>query len=63
MMNANITRAEEIANELNAMDTWNDELLAELCSLAGLEEEWENADGDTFEAVAYKAAEILGVEI
>ncbi len=63
MMNANITRAEEIANELNAMDTWNDELLAELCNLAGLEEEWENADGDTFEAVAYKAAEILGVEI
>lgn len=63
MMNANITRAEEIANELNAMDTWSEELLAELCGLAGLDEEWENADGETFEAVAYKAAEILGVEI
>ena len=45
------------------MDTWDDALLAELCELAGITEEWENADGETFETVAYKAADILGVEI
>lgn len=56
-------RAHEIANELNNMDTWDDALLAELCELAGITEEWENADGETFETVAYKAADILGVEI
>ena len=60
MMN---TRAQEIAMEIRNADVWDDELLAELCELAGLEEEWENADGETFEQIVYKAAEILGVEI
>lgn len=56
-------RAEEIAEKIRQADTWDNELLTELCELAGLSEEWKNADGETFEAVAYKAADILGVEI
>lgn len=35
----------------------------ELCRLAGLETEWKESDGETFEAVLYEAAEILGVDI
>ena len=58
-----MNRAYEIAQELNNSNEWNAELLAELCELAGLSEEWSNADGETFESVAYKAADILGVEI
>jgi len=53
----------EIARKLREMDTWDMELLKELCALAGMEKEWEAADGETFEAVAYAAAEKLGVEI
>ena len=30
---------------------------------AGLADEWEEADGESFEAVLFKAAEALGVEI
>lgn len=55
--------AQEIAQEIRNSDTWNDDLLAELCEAAGMTEEWKNADGETFEAVAYKAAKKLGVEI
>lgn len=58
-----MNRAYEIAQELNNSNEWNAELLAELCELAGLSREWEEADGETFESVAYKAADILGVEI
>lgn len=57
------TRALEIAQELNAQDTWDEALLAELCELAGMTAEWESADGESFEDVAYAAAEKLGVEI
>lgn len=53
----------EIARKLRETDTWDMDLLKELCELAGMEAEWEAADGDTFEAVAYAAAEKLGVEI
>lgn len=56
-------RANEIANELRNSGEWNFELLAELCEIAGLKEEWFNSDGETFESVSYKAAEILGVDI
>ena len=55
--------AREIAQEIRAMDTWDMELLKKLCALANLEEEWEQADGETFEEVANKAAETLGVEL
>ena len=57
------SRAVEIANALNASDEWDPDLLSKLCSLAGMDNEWEAADGETFESVAYAAAEKLGVEI
>lgn len=56
-------RAEEIAMELNASGEWIPELCEELCALAGMEEEWAQADGETFESAVYAAAERLGVEI
>ena len=60
MMNA---RAIEIAEMIRKSDTWDYELLEELCNLADMADEWESADGETFESVAYAAAEKLGVEI
>lgn len=58
-----MTRAYEIAEMLNNSSEWNYDLCEELCALANLTDEWNNADGETFESVVYKAAEILGVEI
>lgn len=57
------TRAAELAASIRNADTWNPDELAELCELADMTEEWEAADGDTFESVAYAAAKKLGVEI
>ena len=53
----------EIPEEMRANGEWNPELCEELCKLAGLEDEWKEADGETFEQVLYKAAKILDVEI
>lgn len=55
--------ADKIASDIRSSDTWNMDLLAELCEAAGMSTEWEASDGDTFEAVAFAAAEKLGVEI
>ena len=55
--------ANEIAKEIKEMGTWDMELLKELCEAADMLEEWNAADGETFESVAFKAAEKLGVEI
>ena len=55
--------AYEIAEEIRSSETWDNDLLAELCEAAGMTDERNAADGETFEAVAYKAAEKLGVEI
>ena len=54
---------QEIAKELRGQDVWSVELLELLCDEADLTEEFENADGETFESVVYKAADILKVEI
>jgi len=54
---------QEIAKELRGQDVWSVELLELLCDEAGLTEEFENADSETFESVVFKAAEKLGVEI
>lgn len=54
---------EQIANRIRNADEWNADDCAELCRLAGLEKEWKNADGETFESVVFKAAEILNVDI
>ena len=55
--------AEQIAERIRTADEWSIDDCAGLCELAGLDEEWEEADGETFESVVYRAAEILGVEI
>lgn len=56
-------RAFEIAEEMRASGEWNPELCEELCELAGMAEEYKEADAEHFEAVLFKAAEALGVEI
>lgn len=61
-MNIN-TRAFEIAEMIRSSDTWDMEAIADLCELADMVEEWEAADGETFESVAFAAAKKLGVEI
>ena len=53
----------ELAKEISDSEVWDPDYLADLAWRAGLWEEWQDADGDTFESVAFKAAEILGVEI
>ena len=56
---------QELAAKIRAAKTWvevEDELMA-LCEAAGMADEYKAADGDNFEAVIYKAAERLGVEI
>ena len=52
-----------LAAEINEYGYWDEATCKELCKRAGLEVEWEDADGDTFEEVIYHAAEILGVSI
>lgn len=55
--------AKEIAADINAADTWEPELCAELCEAADMTAEWEAAGPDDFERVLFDAAEKLGVEI
>lgn len=57
------TELAELVERINASDEWNAEDLAELCEMAGLEKEWQEADGETFEQVVFKAAELLHVKI
>lgn len=54
---------EMLAAEINEYGYWDEATCKELCKRAGLEVEWEDSDGDTFEEVIYHAAEILGVYI
>ena len=53
------------ASAIREADTWGDceNECAELCRLAGMESEWREADGDTFEEVLIEAAKKLNVEI
>ena len=56
---------QELASKIRAAKTWVEvegELMA-LCEAAGMADEYKAADGDNFEAVIYKAAERLGVEV
>ena len=55
----------ELAAKIRAAKTWVEvegELKA-LCDAAGMAGEYKAADGDSFEAVIYKAAERLGVDV
>ena len=53
------------ASAIREADTWDEceNECAELCRLAGMESEWREADGETFEAVLIEAAKRLNVEI
>ena len=56
---------QELAAKIRAAKTWGEvegELKA-ICEAAGMANEYKAADGDNFEAVIYKAAERLGVEV
>jgi len=53
--------AKKIRESSNWLSVWAE--VEELCKEAGLEEAWENADGEDFERVIERAAFILGVEI
>ena len=55
----------ELAAKIRAAKTWVEVEgeLKTLCEAAGMAGEYKAADGDSFEAVIYKAAERLGVEI
>lgn len=57
------TEAEAIAARIANADQWNAEDCRALCELAGMVEEWEQADGETFEKVVNAAAYKLGVAI
>lgn len=55
--------AEEVAERIREKSAWDFDDCAELCHLAGLDIEWEEADGCEFEGVVYEAARKLGVEL
>lgn len=52
-----------VAYRISMSDEWNPEDCRRLCELAEIEDEWDAADGETFEQVVFKAAEILNVRI
>ena len=58
-----MNRVQELAAEIRKSQEWDLDQLAELCELADMTAEWEAADGETFEQVAFQAAEKFGVEI
>lgn len=58
-----MNRVQELVAEIRNNSEWDMNQLQELCELAGMAEEWDAADGETFEKVAFAAAEKLGVEI
>ena len=55
--------ATKIAEALRSADTWDMGLARELCALAGMDDAFDAADGETFESVIYASADKLGVEI
>ena len=54
-----------IASAIREADTWEDceNECAELCRMAGMESDWREANGETFEDVLIEAAKKLNVEI
>lgn len=59
------TEAYELAAVIRESVTWDDcrEEIWCLCEMAGLERELDSAEGENYEAVVYKSAQVLGVEI
>lgn len=58
-------QAEELAETIREADSWDDcqDEIRHLCELAGLSDEYNDADGDTFEDVVSRAAEFFGVTV
>lgn len=56
---------EELAEAIREADSWDDcqDEIRHLCELAGLSDEYNDADGDTFEDVVSRAAEFFGVTV
>ena len=52
-----------VAQRIHQSDEWNPDDCRRLCELAEIEDEWDAADGETFEQVVFKAAKILNVMI
>lgn len=58
-----LNRAKELENIARESDEYIPEVIEEICNLAGLEDEYKEADGETFEKVLEKACYILGIDI
>lgn len=52
-----------IASRIRESDTWDLDDCRKLCDAAGMLDEFEASDGETFENVLFAAAKALGVEI
>lgn len=48
-----------LIHEYEHSDEYNFELCKEICKAAGMEKEWEQADGESFEKVVEKAVSYL----
>ena len=53
----------EIAKRIKNAEVWDEDDCKALCEAAGMSEEWDTANGETFEAVVKAAADKLHVEI
>lgn len=62
-MYEDIESAVLLAEKIRKNPEWNLDDCRDLCDMAGIIEEWERTDGETFEQVVEKAAEILKVDI
>ena len=56
-----MNRAQELAAEIRKSQEWDLDQLAELCELADMTAEWEAADGETFEQVAFQALSLIHI--
>ena len=52
-----------LVQEIKKGSEWDMEQLAELCKIADMSDEWEKANSENFEQIAFRAAQKLGVEI
>lgn len=61
--NGRKTEAEALAKKIREKSVWSLKQCEKLCKLVDMETEWTNATAEEFEAVVFKAAKKLGVEI
>ena len=58
-----IDELKAMISEMTASGEWSLDTLSAICEAADMADEWAAADGDTFETVAYAAAEKLGIDL